>query len=114
MLYFNSGTRLSEVLDGTSNTLMVGEVRGYTPASLDNIATVSDGRGLKFAIGTHTGDNMQPINGITRWERMSSFHPGGCLAVLGDASVRFLPESIDRNVFLWSGSMGDSEVLKLP
>lgn len=119
-MYYNSGTSFAHILDGTSNTIAIGEVRGYRPTSPQAMAVIADWRGQRWEVGTAT--YMQPINGIhgfgcsgsCRWEVMASFHPGGCMSTLADGSVRFLPETIDSNVFLWSGSMADREAVQLP
>ena len=120
IMYYNSNTKFASIQDGTSNTIAVGEVRGYRPTSPQAMGNIADWRGMRWEVGTAT--YMQPINGVhgfgcsgnCRWEVMSSFHPGGCMAALADGSVRFLPETIDRTVFLYAGSIGDSQQIQLP
>lgn len=120
MMYFNSGVTMAGVTDGTSNTFIVNEVRGFTPASLTSLSTPVDGRGMRWEIGT--GTYLQPINGVDgyscgvtcRWEVTGSFHPGGAQVLLGDGSSRFVSENIDYNTFLWLGSMAGGEQASLP
>jgi len=119
IMTYNSGTNMAAILDGTSTTLMVSEVRGYRPASPDRLVEPVDGRGMRWEIGT--GTHLQPINGVhgyygcnSRWETPASFHPGGIMVTLADASTRFVSENTDRNVFLWVGSMADSKEHQLP
>ena len=124
MMYYNSDTSMASVLDGTSNTLAVGEVRGYRPRCRNRIAEIADWRGMRWEISTTT---YLPINGIEadgsctpgmsgtcsgcRWENMASFHVGGTQGLLGDGSVRFLSENIDATTFLNLGAMADGSVL---
>ncbi|RMG00852.1 MAG: DUF1559 domain-containing protein, partial [Planctomycetota bacterium] len=41
----------------------------------------------------------------------SSRHPGGAMFLMCDASVRFLPETIDWDVYLALGTRAGSEVI---
>ena len=123
IFYFNSKTTFGQVTDGTSKTMAVGEVRGYRPQSPFQKGTVAGdgGRGMRWEVGT--SPMLLPINGIDgpggsncpncRWENMSSFHPGGVHAGMGDGSVKFIREDIDTTTFLRLGSMMDGEVIQL-
>jgi prepilin-type N-terminal cleavage/methylation domain-containing protein len=127
IMWYNSGVRMADVIDGTANTLIVSEVRGYRPASYTSLASIATdgGRGMRWEIGT--GTHMQPINcadggtaatsnclGGWRWEVPSSFHPGGIQVTLADGSTRFVSQDVDYNTFLWLGSMGDGQQVQLP
>jgi prepilin-type N-terminal cleavage/methylation domain-containing protein/prepilin-type processing-associated H-X9-DG protein len=115
IMFFNSKTNISEVTDGTSQTLIAAEVRGYRPRSLTELATISGdgGRGMRWEVGT--SPLLQPINGVDgeagsncpgcRWENMASFHPGGVMVVFADGSTRFLTENIDTTTALRIASM---------
>lgn len=115
-MYYNGNTMMRDVTDGTSNTLMLAEVRGYRPQSPTAMTNVVDGRGMRWEIST--GTNLYPINGIDgygcggcRWEVMSSWHPGGAHAVLCDGSVRFVSEQIHRDTFTRIGAISDGDIL---
>jgi len=124
MFFYNGNSNMASITDGTSNTIAIGEVRGYQPRCRNQIAEVADWRGMRWEISTST---MMPINGIQqnggcttgtsgtctncRWENMASFHVGGTQALLGDGSVRFLSENIDARTFLNLGSMGDGAII---
>jgi prepilin-type N-terminal cleavage/methylation domain-containing protein len=119
IMYFNSKTNMSEITDGSSQTLLAAEVRGYRPRSITEKVTFSadGGRGMRWEVGT--SPLLRPINGIDgeagsncpgcRWENMSSFHPGGTSVVFGDGSTRYLSENIDATTFLRLGSMQEGQ-----
>ena len=97
----NGGAVLNHIKDGTSNTMLMIE----TPFRKWNAAYGP------FLVGyTHTHFITPAMRGINENYRNTgrpyawgagSQHPGGCLATMGDASVQFIPETIDRNV-LWA------------
>ena len=77
--------KMSEIMDGTSNTLMVVEVKGTgvnwaEPKDLD-ASTVT------YPLGSGTGSSPD------------SNHPGGLNAALCDGSVRFISDSISPQTF---------------
>jgi len=79
------GTKIPDVTDGTSNTLLIVEVAGsgtnwMEPVDLD-ITTMD-----LFISNANEGDGI------------SSYHPGGVNAALADASVRFLVTSTPEEV----------------
>lgn len=84
MFGYNRVTRFQDVLDGLSNTLMVGEVR-------DNLGPWAAG-----GPGTIRPLTDKPyINGPNGF---GSRTPGGAHFLLGDGSVRFVSENIDPGV----------------
>jgi len=124
VMYYNSGTGMRDITDGTSNVIAIGEVRGFSPRCKNAITDIVDWRGMRWEISTST---MLPINGIDargdcaagqsgtcsgcRWENMASFHVGGAQALLGDGSVRFISENIDATTFRNLGAIGDGAVI---
>lgn len=96
MFYNRSRTKISDILDGASNTLMIGECTGGLTGSFDgnpypvwNILDTAGGIN-----GPHTTPGGGTWN--LRTQEFSSWHTGGCHFVLGDGSVRFLSENIDQ------------------
>jgi prepilin-type N-terminal cleavage/methylation domain-containing protein len=96
-LTYQQPLALSDIRDGTSNTLMVGE---DTPAH--NAASVAF-----YANGDHVSCHA-PLNFFPDpprpwdwWDVMSfrSRHPGGASFCLADASVRFVSETIDHSLY---------------
>lgn len=123
MFIENQGRNFSEILDGTSNTICLGERRWQIKRTNGAINTV--GAGVVFgierrnAVGTRADVtacgrpkiNTNAVNeGGTNWARrgFSSQHPGGAQFSLADGSVRFISETISHdssaNTFQRSGN----------
>jgi prepilin-type N-terminal cleavage/methylation domain-containing protein len=111
--------RLADVVDGTSNTLMLAERARILPPGQTNDYR-SWIRGQNGGSGA-TKNVMNPINS-TYYNGSSNFndisfgsqHPGGCQFALGDASLKFLNESVDLNIYKASASMNGGENVQLP
>ena len=98
ILYHYYQTAFSDITDGTSQTLLLGEVIG-------NRATPhSAAFWISWAIGdTHNGiNNPLRFPAVTPWDLenggFASYHPGGCHFAFADGSVHFLQESISLDV----------------
>jgi len=116
------GCRIAYILDGTSNTLMVGEVTGAGPGTYDahfwitwNLLDTLDGINGQFTVpGGEWPDTGPPTHGYfgMRDTGFSSYHPGGCHFVLADGSVQFLTENIDHTVLSDLTTRGEGEPIK--
>ncbi len=109
VLYACSGTRMTDILDGTSNTICLGE-RTVFPANAgtpDKWPSWCGPGGL--GIGSTVSSCVSvPINHPTNIHAFSSHHPGGSMFVFGDGAVHFLAESIDfRNAGIDAGNAGN-------
>lgn len=89
--------KLSDILDGTSNTLLVVEAcgTGVNWAEPKDLAASN----VSFPLGT--GGGASP----------DSYHPGGLNAALCDGSVRFLSDSISPQTFQALLTKGGAEVI---
>lgn len=111
--------KLSQITDGVSQTIFAGEVRPTCSA-----------HAVEGWFCTHSGDGListiTPINfdsciqqtglGCSSWDTYSSAlgfksaHPGGAQFVMGDASVHFIPDSIDMRVYNALGGKAEGAV----
>jgi len=142
------GTRVAEILDGTSNTVMYSEILGWhvpSTAATDSMPAGSnqDVRGamlIPMAGGntfmTNTPPNSHGTDAMPScepsiprkhamwcrrtgntiydglyWAAARSAHPGGVNAAMGDGSVRFVKNSINKVTWSALGSRAGNEVL---
>jgi prepilin-type processing-associated H-X9-DG protein len=106
----NSTTRLADVLDGTSQTMMVAECAGR-PAFWQARRQVADqwlsggpwaSRNLLWCRGaSEDGTSLFGPCAIncTNDRDVFSFHPGGANALFADGSVHYLKQSVSIRVF---------------
>jgi prepilin-type N-terminal cleavage/methylation domain-containing protein len=103
VLYTKSDLPISHITDGTSNTLMIGEVLGIGPGTHQGFFWVSHGvlhtaNGINTFLQYTTRLGTPPPRGVTHSFNeggFSSFHPSGCHFVFADGSGHFLSDSID-------------------
>lgn len=108
--------KMDAVTDGLSNTMMVGEAtggqRGSNQAIPWAIVNLSD-----TGHGINAGGSLP--GGKTDWARepeglinngLASYHVGGCHALLGDGSVRFLSQNMSNDTLKALGGRKDGLV----
>ena len=98
VFYHNSKVRIADFTDGTTNTFIVGERK--TVANLDWYSSwpgmIAEG---EEAFQRVCGSADHPPNSpATHFDDFSSAHTGGAQFCLGDGSVRFISENIDKSV----------------
>jgi hypothetical protein len=104
----NSETKISDILDGTSKTLMVVERDGRVADAAATGPGIFEAaywpgairaRWLNSTLANARNSGAFLINGTSRWG-IGSLHPGrGTYATFGDGSVRFVTEDIDGLVW---------------
>lgn len=115
--------RMADIIDGTTNTLMLGEIsrqmpQNYCSPTSHHFRTWIRGnnggsgatKNVKFPINSTYYNCSNNFNDIS----FMSEHPNGALFALGDASVRFIPQTIDLTVYKMSASMNGEENVQLP
>lgn len=139
---FGGAVKFGGVTDGLSNTLMIGEAepdpRLSETSAFQELANT--GRKDHWAIGGDDFDNWEGVDwsecgGSTavrinyprptvrlsdvnpHWAAyevsFGSRHAGGANFVLGDGSVRFIPDSIDARTYSWLGTRAGAETVTL-
>ncbi len=86
---------IGQILDGTSNTLAIGEYMGQQTGNAEWFATGS----WMGAMIMWSGRTPWRQVGNSDWPEFSSPHPQMTMFVLGDASVRPIRNAIDLGVF---------------
>ncbi|MCA9210072.1 MAG: DUF1559 domain-containing protein [Planctomycetales bacterium] len=125
---------MAAVTDGTSNTLLVGEIGrsdNVNPSIIDGNnfplwagGNVDGGCNGRYA-GSHVryADTLFTINKLTPAGITSdgssdlsfgSYHPGGAQFVFVDGSTHFIPETVDSLIYRYLGGRNDGNVVQLP
>jgi prepilin-type processing-associated H-X9-DG protein len=130
LLRLNTPTSIRDIRDGTSSTLMLGEIVhdeitvGYSNSAVGG----GDGscwiRGVGFgttrdavsgmASAKNVLDGINVIPGDFNDNTFSSQHPGGAQFALADGSVTFVSESIDLLLYKALCSRAHGEVAAVP
>lgn len=100
IFFSRSKNRFRDVVDGTTNTLMVGELTG---GETMNFRWISQS-GFPTAWGLAS-------NGDLNWWQFNSYHTGIVQFALGDGSVRPISTNIDGLIYRHLTGMGDRQVV---
>jgi prepilin-type N-terminal cleavage/methylation domain-containing protein/prepilin-type processing-associated H-X9-DG protein len=129
MFYVFSKTRFADVTDGTSNTLMGGEIMVIKDTNVHDLRgryyNTWQGNNLFSTLyppNTPVGDRSNycintreaPCQGLTATsvvQSVRSFHPGGGNFLLGDGSVRFITNNINLTTYQALGTREGGEPL---
>jgi prepilin-type N-terminal cleavage/methylation domain-containing protein len=111
--------RIADVIDGTSNTLLLAEKR----LNLSKLGGVQHDDDIGYTSGwdqdTIRSTDLTPApdyrggfgSAATGQLRFGSSHPGGINAVMTDGSVRFIKYTVDPRTFKLLGNKADGMIL---
>jgi len=142
ILYANSATKIRDITDGTSNTMIVGEVSSYFRRGTSKLHNYrpsytygwtmggaydwnhADTRGMNWTTVRYKINYSLPANnssipdGITTNPGantpLNSNHPGGCVVAISDGSTSFLPETIADLTLAQLAHKSDGTVMQRP
>ena len=111
--------RLSDITDGTSFTLLIGEKRMNVQLLKQFQANDNEGYtcGWNHDTGRYTDRILMPDfrhPSDPGDDRFGSSHPAGMNISLVDGSVRMLPYNVDATIFRNLGRRADGQVISLP
>jgi len=120
MFAANGSTRIEDVKDGSSNTLMVTEtirnVWNGVPPAWGHGGHVQVGIALDMSwtpginLWTYPGyPQSYQVGRLANWASAGSLHTGGCHGLMGDGAVRFISQNIDYNTLLRLHYMRDGQ-----
>ena len=112
LFFLNSKIRFADILDGTTATLMLGELKvegehlGWVSGTR---ATLRNAGSYGSAESTRTTDSFGPLDVGT----FDSFHVGGINAAIADGAVKFITHSIDNTVMKQLVNREDGAILQV-
>lgn len=119
LLFLNSAVQYHEIVDGSSNTILLGEM---LPAESD----LGWASGTRATLRNASSINLwpaplpnqparfggQPVDpGSLTVGGFESYHPGGANFVFGDGSTKFLTQSINPELLRQMGDRADAELM---
>jgi len=109
LFYGNSRHRFRDILDGMSQTLMIGERNSRLGGSIWHGVIHDANEPAARVIGAA---DHQPNHPIGHFEDFSSYHLDGAHFVLSDGSVKFLTKFIDLDVYHALTTRANKEVVQ--
>jgi prepilin-type N-terminal cleavage/methylation domain-containing protein len=123
LLFLNSHIRYSDIYDGSSQTILIGEclpaedpldmgwVSG-TRATLRNTGAIEHPRRRNQPIDGQPAETPNEQLGSTYVGGFGSYHSGGVSVIaFADGSTRSISESIDREILRRMGNRADGEII---
>ncbi|MBM4001050.1 MAG: DUF1559 domain-containing protein [Planctomycetes bacterium] len=120
LLYLNSKVRFADIVDGSSNTLLLGEVLSARPdplgwvsgtrATLRNTSVIEVFKPI--VTNAKGAADRDPRSDTTFVGGFGSHHTGGIGAAFADGSTRFLSNQVKPDVLRQLGNRADGEIPK--
>lgn len=122
IFYLNSETRFRDITDGSSQTILVGEILGNrqglswasgTRATLRNTGEIANTNKTQiFEDSREFLREKNPSYAPLHVGGFGSCHPGGATFVFADGSTVFLTDHLDKELYQQLGHKSDGELLK--
>ena len=122
----NVSTTFAEIKDGTSNTIVTGEMQRITddpsvPLGFSGFPVISAMTAGLSVVPRHCSapayksirSTAVPLSNNKLFMSPGSEHSGGANYGMGDGSVRYLTSSMDSDNFCLLGSMADKQAVQL-
>jgi prepilin-type N-terminal cleavage/methylation domain-containing protein/prepilin-type processing-associated H-X9-DG protein len=111
VLFNRSRVKVADIVDGTSSTLLVGEIIGSRPGTHSGLFWISWN-----LTTTQNGINLAVRDpSISHWSKdsfgPSSYHPGGCHFLYADGSTHFVVETISQHILSGLTTRSGGEVI---
>lgn len=112
-----SETRIAQITDGTSSTILFGEKHiplGHYDTSDSSGNDQGWDLGFDVDVNRWTTHPPQPDHEeeqSDQWSRFGSAHPSGCEFVYCDGSIRTIIYDVDAETFAYLGAIADGQVL---
>ncbi len=116
--------RLADIADGTSNTIMVGEIKVIQNDHIWAWASFNGGAAHAGTMPPINYETDRTVNCVTdpprSWQNWNlswgfkSYHPGGANFLFADGSVHFLNQYIDYTTYQYLGAKADFKAVSIP
>jgi len=123
LLFLNSKIKYSQIYDGSSQTILIGEaltsadglgwVSG-TRATLRNTSTIETAQPYLPPAQTRNDEKDKDKTGSLFVGGFGSQHPGGAIFGFADGSTRYLTRNTEPDVLRRLGNRADGEIIKQP
>ena len=114
VLFLNSRLRFGDITDGTSQTILIGEVNslgsglGWVSGTSSSLRTTG---AFEILPKTYSPPSATTASGSLTVGGFGSFHTGGASFAFADGSVQFISQTVDDSIYSYLGNRHDGEML---